>query len=266
MSSFTKKYNDEEMNATLGKLLMGGERLETAIFCYFEATGFLTSHWNMVTGYAGITDMGRFVFCKHGLISDENTAYNMKDIVQKKIKPMILGQKKITMVFDDGKKHTVKFQFVPKDVGSKFPNQEQNAKKMLQILEVKQNKLLAERPAENSASFNKADGKTFVKKGEDIMFSALEACNFDKIRNYFEYIEIDDESRKVLDEYGIKNKNEGNIPEKWCVNVDRQIAFLELEYVSSMIVRTDNNECYRVYLFAVHDGYASTTAMRISSF
>ena len=76
------------------------------------------------------------------------------------------------------------------------------------------------------------------------MFSALEACDFNKIRNYFEYIEIDDESRKVLDEYGIENKNEGNIPEKWCVNVDRQIAFLELEYVSASIVRMDNNECY----------------------
>lgn len=89
------------------------------------------------------------------------------------------------------------------------------------------------------------------------MFSALEACDFDKIRNWFEYIEIDDESRKVLGEYGIENKNEGNIPEKWCVNVDRQIAFLELEYVSAGIVRTDDNECYRVYLFAVHDGYGT---------
>lgn len=89
------------------------------------------------------------------------------------------------------------------------------------------------------------------------MFSAIEACDFDKIRNYFEYIEIDDESRKVLDEYGIENKNEGNIPEKWCVNVDRQIAFLELEYVSASIVRMDNNECYRKYLFAVHDGYGT---------
>lgn len=89
------------------------------------------------------------------------------------------------------------------------------------------------------------------------MFSALEACDFDRIRNYFEYIEIDDESRKVLDEYGIENKNEGKIPEKWCVNVDRQIAFLELEYVSSIIVRTDDNECYQKYLFAVHDGYGT---------
>ena len=140
MSNFKKKYTDEEMNTTLGELLMGGERLETAIFCYFKATGFLTSHWNMVTGYAGITDVGRFVFCKHGLIADENAAYNMKDIVQIKIKPMIFGQKMITMVFDDGKKHTVKFQFVSKEV-AKFPNQEQNAKKMLEIIEAKQNKL-----------------------------------------------------------------------------------------------------------------------------
>ncbi len=85
------------------------------------------------------------------------------------------------------------------------------------------------------------------------MFSALEACDFNKIRNYFEYIEIDDESRKVLDEYGIKNINTGNIPEKWCVNVDRQIAFLELRYVPSM----DQDECHREYLVAVHDGYGT---------
>lgn len=140
MSSFTKKYTDEEMNATLGELLMGGERLETAIFCYFKATGFFESNRNVITGYVGITDMGRFVLCKHGLIADENTAYNMEDIVQIKIKPIILGQKIITMVFDDGKKHMVKFQFAPKEV-AKFPNQEQNAKKVLEIIEAKQNKL-----------------------------------------------------------------------------------------------------------------------------
>ncbi|MBD5097159.1 MAG: hypothetical protein HDT40_09240 [Lachnospiraceae bacterium] len=141
MSSFTKKYNDEEMNTALGALLMGGERLETAMYCLFKATGFFESNRNVITGYVGITDMGRFVLCKYGLIADENTSYNMEDIVQIKIKPMILGQKIITIVFDDGKKHTVKFQFAPKVAGSKFPNQEQNAKKMLEILDAKQNKL-----------------------------------------------------------------------------------------------------------------------------
>ena len=73
------------------------------------------------------------------------------------------------------------------------------------------------------------------------MFSALQACDFDKIRNYFEYIEIDAESWTVLEEYGIKNENTGKMPEKWCVNVDRQIAFLQLQYVSAVIVRNDNN-------------------------
>lgn len=43
------------------------------------------------------------------------------------------------------------------------------------------------------------------------MFSALQACDFDKIRNYFEYIEIDAESRTVLEEYGIKNENTGKM-------------------------------------------------------
>ena len=141
MSSFTKKYTDEEMNAALGELLIGGERLETAMYCLFKETGFFASEGSVITGYVGVTDMGRFVFCKYGLIIDESNAYNMEDIVQIKIKPMILGQKIITIVFNDGKKHTVKFQFAPKVAGSKLPNQERNAEKMLEILEAKQNKL-----------------------------------------------------------------------------------------------------------------------------
>ena len=141
MSSFTKKFSDEEMNAALGELLIGGERLETAMYCLFKETGFFASNSSVITGYVGVTDMGRFVYCKHGLVMDENAAYNMEDIVQIKIRPMIFGQKIITIVFNDGKKHTVKFQFAPKVAGSKLPNQEQNTEKMLEILEAKQNKL-----------------------------------------------------------------------------------------------------------------------------
>ena len=141
MSSFTKKYNDEEMNAALGELLIGGERLETAMYCLFKATGFFESNRDVITGYVGITDMGRFVYCKYHVINDEFAAYNMEDIVQIKMKSTLFGQKIITIVFDDGKKHTVKFQFAPKVAGSKLPNQEQNAEKMLEILEAKQSKL-----------------------------------------------------------------------------------------------------------------------------
>lgn len=38
MSSFTKKYTDEEMNYALSTLLICGERLETAVYCLFKAT------------------------------------------------------------------------------------------------------------------------------------------------------------------------------------------------------------------------------------
>ena len=134
MSSFTKKYNDEEMNTALGALLMGGERLETAMYCLFKATGFFESNRNVITGYVGITDMGRLVYCKYHVINDESAAYNMEDIVQIKIRPMIFGQKDITIVFNDGKKHTVKFQLTPKVAGSKLPNQEQNSEKMLEMI------------------------------------------------------------------------------------------------------------------------------------
>ena len=141
MSSFTKKYTDEEMNAALEKLLIGGEHLETAVYCVFKQTGFFASNRNIITGYAGITDMGRLVCCKYYMINDESAAYNMEDIVQIKIKPALLGQKIVTLVFDDGKKRTVKFQLAPKVAGSKLPNQERNTEKMLEILEAKQNKM-----------------------------------------------------------------------------------------------------------------------------
>lgn len=141
MSSFTKKYTDEEMNAALEKLLIGSERLETAVYCLFKPTGFFARSSDIITGYAGITDMGRLLCCKYHTINDESAAYNMEDIVQIKIKPALLGQKVVTVVFDDGKKRTVKFQLAPKVAGSKLYNQERNAEKMLEIFEAKRNKL-----------------------------------------------------------------------------------------------------------------------------
>lgn len=141
MSSFTKKYTDEEMNDALEALLIGGERIETAVYCVFKATGFFDSNRRIIAGYVGITDMGRFLCCKYHTINDESVAYNMEDILQIKIKPTIFSQKIVTVVFDDGKKRTVKFQIAPKVAGSKLPNQEQNMEKMLEILEAKQNKL-----------------------------------------------------------------------------------------------------------------------------
>lgn len=141
MSSLTKKFTDEEMNAALGELLIGGECLETAVYCLFKPTGFFASSRDVITGYIGITDMGRLVCCKYHMINDESVAYNMEDIVQIKIKPTIFGQKIVTVVFNDGKKRTVKLQLAPKVAGSKLPNQERNAEKMLEILEAKQSKL-----------------------------------------------------------------------------------------------------------------------------
>lgn len=142
MSSFTKKYTDEEMTEALGVLLMAGERLETAVYCIFKPSGFFESNRNIVAGYAGITDRGRFLCCKYGIIGDENAAYNMEKIVGLKIRPIILGQKIVTIVFDGGRKQTVKFQLAPKVAGSKLPNQERNAKKMMEFLEDIQNRLI----------------------------------------------------------------------------------------------------------------------------
>ena len=67
MSSFTKKYTDEEMNSALEALLIGGERLETAVYCLFKQTGFFASNRNIITGYAGITDTDGFCAANTGL-------------------------------------------------------------------------------------------------------------------------------------------------------------------------------------------------------
>lgn len=111
------------------------------MYCLFKPTGFFARSSDIITGYAGITDMGRLLCCKYHTINDESAAYNMEDIVQIKIKPALLGQKVVTVVFDDGKKRTVKFQLAPKVAGSKLSDQERNAEKMLEIFEAKQNKL-----------------------------------------------------------------------------------------------------------------------------
>ena len=67
---------------------------------------------------------------------------------------------------------------------------------------------------------------------------------------FFEYTDIDDESLKILhdlhieEHYEKKRKHEfikmpddlhlekyySRMPGKWCINLDRQIAFLELEF------------------------------------
>ena len=103
MSSFTKKYNDEEMNAALGEMLIGSEYLETAVYCVFKDTGFFASSRNVIMGYAGITDMGRLLCCKYRTVRDELVSYNMEDIIQIKIKPSLLGQKNITIVLTTAK-------------------------------------------------------------------------------------------------------------------------------------------------------------------
>lgn len=96
---------------------------------------------------------------------------------------------------------------------------------------------------------------------------------------FFEYIDIDDESLKILhdlhieEHYEKKRKHKfikmpddlhlekyySRMPGKWCINLDRQIAFLELEFVSAGIVRGNNNECFKEFLFFLHDAYGTVS-------
>lgn len=98
------------------------------------------------------------------------------------------------------------------------------------------------------------------------------------VRNYnrfFEYVDIDDESLKILHNlhiekhYEKKRKHDfikmpdalhlekyySRMPGKWCINLGRQIAFMELEFVAAGLVRGNNNECFKEFLFFLHDAY-----------
>lgn len=129
------------MYETLGEYLEPGETITAAVYCVYKPTGFFASNVNMRAGYAAITDRGRFVGCKMGLMDITPVVMDMSYLTKVKVSGAILGQKAVHMVFQMDKKYEIKLQISPKILTSKFPNQESNAEAILNELKAKQEML-----------------------------------------------------------------------------------------------------------------------------
>lgn len=112
------------------------------------------------------------------------------------------------------------------------------------------------------------------------MFATL-SKNVHNYNRFFEYTDIDDESLKILHDLHIEEhypqnskdsfikmpddlhleKYYARMPGKWCINLDRQIAFMELEFVASGIVRGSHNECEKKFIFFLHDAYGTVSVL-----
>lgn len=141
MSYLTQKFNEEEMMKLLGELLYADESIKAAVYCVYKDTGFFASSRHIITGYAAITDKGRFIGYKMDLVSTAAVSFDMQYLTKIKISNVILGQKMVHMEFNNGKKEEVKFQLVPKVGGGKFPDQERYFEIMLDELTARQNLL-----------------------------------------------------------------------------------------------------------------------------
>lgn len=85
-----------------------------------------------------------------------------------------------------------------------------------------------------------------IKKEE---LPALRKRTSEEWGRYFEYVDMDRRFREIVGRY------KDRVPSKWCISTEGELAFVELEYVASGIVRGNENECYRKYLFLLEDGY-----------
>lgn len=88
------------------------------------------------------------------------------------------------------------------------------------------------------------------------LFSNLNKIdNNKKINRDFEYIEIDDDSRQIIEKIYVGNRRWKNTPSKWCINTEKTIAFIQVDYASSSLVRGPKDESYEEDLFVWNGGY-----------
>lgn len=75
------------------------------------------------------------------------------------------------------------------------------------------------------------------------------------INSDFEYLEIDEDSKKILENIFSGKKKWRKIPNKWCINTDKTLAFVQVDYASSGLVRGPRDESYEEDLFLWNGGY-----------
>ena len=77
------------------------------------------------------------------------------------------------------------------------------------------------------------------------------------LQYFFEYTDIDETSLKEINSLPLFKKYQDHFPSKWCINIKKQIAFTEMRYVPSGIVRGNNDECYYEFLFFLRNAYGA---------
>lgn len=76
-----------------------------------------------------------------------------------------------------------------------------------------------------------------------------------KVNRDFEYVAIDNDSKETLEKIYAKRERWGKAPDKWCINAEKTIAFIQLDSVPSAIVRGPKDESYESDLFIWNGGY-----------
>ena len=143
MSVLNKKFNEDEMLNMLSELLIGGESIIAALYCIYKDTGFFASNRNVVPGYIALTDRNRLIGYKMGVFGTKPVSLELEYLTKIKLTNWILGNKIVYLCSNDGRKNELKFQYVPKVIGSqsKFPNQERNSEILLEELRARESRL-----------------------------------------------------------------------------------------------------------------------------
>lgn len=81
------------------------------------------------------------------------------------------------------------------------------------------------------------------------MFNALQGIDVGEYSPYFEYVEIDSDSREILGKYMKK------VPLKWCINMKKQIAFLDHHSLTPGTIRLEDGVWFHEFRFVLQDGY-----------
>lgn len=143
MSVLKTKFDEDEMLNMLSELLIGGESIITALYCIYKDTGFFASNRRVDPGYVALTDRNRIIGYRMNVFGTKPVSLELEYLTKIKITNFILGNKIIYLRADDGRKNELKFQYVPKVIGSqaKFPNQERNSEILLEELRARESRI-----------------------------------------------------------------------------------------------------------------------------
>lgn len=133
MGLLTMKYSEEEMLSMLSTLLCFDEQIETAVYCAFRNTSFIGGS-AVTAGYVGLTDRGRLLAVRAGVVGAEEIAVEPAEIVSLRVKKAMLGMTRVDLEYMQESKKKLSFQYTKKLAGAKIPHQPENAERLTQLL------------------------------------------------------------------------------------------------------------------------------------